>query len=129
MATFHYSVYLYSFPSSVALVQPPHVRSVVQTIKFTRAVGSAHGLVHRPPSPRIAAAVARSALAPFPRLGTYPVQSRLWCNHRIIQLKKVSKNSKKNLECASQPTSYIYKISGSNSSSSRSYKKNKKQIF
>ena len=57
--------------------------------------------------------------------GTYPVQSSLWCNHRAIQLKKVSKNSEKNLECASQPTSYIYKISGSNSSSSRSYKKHK----
>jgi len=55
--------------------------------------------------------------------GTYPVQSSLWCNHRAIQLKKVSKNSEKNLECASQPTSSIYKISGSNSSSSRSYKK------
>ena len=57
--------------------------------------------------------------------GTYPVQSSLWCNHRAIQLKKVSKNSEKNLECASQPTSSIYKISGSNSSSSRSYKKDK----
>ena len=32
--------------------------------------------------------------------------------------KKISKNSEKNLECASQPTSSIYKISGSNSSSS-----------
>ena len=57
--------------------------------------------------------------------GTYPVQSSLWCNHRAIQLKKVLKNSEKNLECASQPTSSIYKISGSNSSSSRSYKKDK----
>ena len=57
--------------------------------------------------------------------GTYTVQSSLWCNHRAIQLKKVSKNSEKNLECASQPTSSIYKISGSNSSSSRSYKKDK----
>ena len=54
---------------------------------------------------------------------THPVQSCLWCNHRAIQLKKISKNSEKNLECASQPTSSIYKISGSNSSSSRSYKK------
>ena len=26
---------------------------------------------------------------------TYPVQSNLWCNHRAIQLKKVSKNSEK----------------------------------
>ena len=56
---------------------------------------------------------------------TYPVQSSLWCNHRAIQLKKISKNSEKNLECASQPTSSIYKISGSNSFSSRSYKKDK----
>ena len=51
--------------------------------------------------------------------GTYPVQSSLWCNYRAIQLKKVSKNSEKNLECASQPTSSIYKISGSNSSSKK----------
>ena len=29
---------------------------------------------------------------------TYPMQSSLWCNHRAIQLKKVSKNSEKNLE-------------------------------
>ena len=47
------------------------------------------------------------------------------CANPCKPTKKVSKNSEKNLECASQPTSSIYKISGSNSSSSRSYKKDK----
>ena len=58
-------------------------------------------------------------------MGTYPVQTKFWCKSRVNLLKNISKNSEKNHECASQLTSSIYKISWSNSSYSRSYKKDK----
>ena len=47
------------------------------------------------------------------------------CANPCKPIKKVSKNSEKNHECASQLTSSIYKILWSNSSYSKSYKKDK----
>ena len=61
----------------------------------------------------------------LPYMGTYPVQTKFWCKSRVNLLKNISKNSEKNHECASQLTSSIYKISWSNSSYPRSYKKDK----
>ena len=55
-------------------------------------------------------------------MGTY-VQTKFWCKLHANLLKNISKNSEKNHECASQLTSFIYKISWSNSSYPRSYKK------
>ena len=57
--------------------------------------------------------------------GTYLVQTKDLVQIRANLLNKVSKNSEKNHECASQITSSIYKISLSNSSYSRSDKKDK----
>ena len=57
--------------------------------------------------------------------GTYLVQTKDLVQTRANLLKKVSKNSEKNHECASQLTSSIYKILWSNSSYSKSYKKDK----
>ena len=56
---------------------------------------------------------------------TYLVQTKDLVQTCANLLNKVSKNSEKNHECASQITSSIYKISWSNSSYSRSYKKDK----
>ena len=56
---------------------------------------------------------------------TYLVQTKDFVQICANLLNKVSKNSEKNHECASQITSSIYKISWSNSSYSRSYKKDK----
>ena len=58
-------------------------------------------------------------------LGTYLMQTKDLVQTRANLLNKVSKNSEKNHECASQITSSIYKILWSNSSYSRSYKKDK----
>ena len=60
-------------------------------------------------------------------LGTYLVQTKDLVQTRANLLKKVSKNSEKNHECASQLTPSIYKILWSNSSYFKSYKK--RQIF
>ena len=59
------------------------------------------------------------------KLATYLVQTKDLVQTRANLLNKVLKNSEKNQECASQLTSSIYKISWSNSSYSRSYKKDK----
>ena len=58
-------------------------------------------------------------------MGTYLVQIKDLMQICANLLKKVSKNSEKNHECAYQLTSYIYKILWSNSSYSKSYKKDK----
>ena len=49
--------------------------------------------------------------------------NQIFCANPCKPTKKVSKNSKKNHECASQLTSSIYKILWSNSSYYKSYKK------
>ena len=57
------------------------------------------------------------------------MQTKFWCKSRANLLKNISKNSEKNYECASQLTSHIYKISWSNSSYPKSYKKDKMAVF
>ena len=61
----------------------------------------------------------------YKKKGTYLVQTKDLVQTRAKLLKKVSKNSKKNHECAPQLTSSVYKILWSNSSYSKSYKKDK----
>ena len=57
--------------------------------------------------------------------GTYLVQTKDLVQIHANLPKKVSKNFEKNHEYASQLTSSIYKISWSNSSYSKNYKKDK----
>ena len=58
-------------------------------------------------------------------MGTYLVQTKDLVQTRANLLKKFQKILKKNHECASQLTSSTYKILWSNSSYSKSYKKDK----
>jgi len=62
---------------------------------------------------------------PLIMMATYLVQTKELVQTRANLLNKVLKNSEKNHECDSQVTSSIYKISWSNLSYSRSYKKDK----
>jgi hypothetical protein len=57
-------------------------------------------------------------------MGTYWIQTTFWCKHCANLLKKFQKILKKH-ECTYELTSFIYKISWSNSSYSSSYKKTK----